>query len=57
MQLIAGIKQRLWKIVTNPTFEVIAAILLVLIAVWIVVQTEVDLKHHQLHFPLLFGHK
>ena len=31
----------LWKILTNPAFEVVAAIIVVLIATWIVVDTEV----------------
>ena len=30
----------LWKIVTNPAFEVIAAIVVVLLATWFVIGTE-----------------
>ena len=32
----------LWKIVKNPTVEVAAAIVAVLLATWVVVQTEMD---------------
>lgn len=44
------------RIVTNPTFEVLAAIGVVLLATWVVVQTDVDLR---LHRPglVLFDHK
>ena len=35
------------RIVKNPTFEVLAAIVVVLLATWIVVQTEVDLRQAQ----------
>ena len=45
------------RIVTNPTFEVLAAIAVVLLATWIVVQTEVDLRQHQRHAPFQFGQK
>jgi hypothetical protein len=43
------------KVVTNPAFEVIAAIIVVLLATWIVVQTESETRITA--FPLLFGHK
>ena len=36
------------RILKNPTFEVLAAIAVVLLATWIVVQTEVDLRPNQL---------
>ena len=32
------------RILKNPTFEVLAAIVVVLLATWIVVQTEMDLR-------------
>ena len=31
---------RLWKILTNPAFEVIAAIVVVLLATWFVIGSE-----------------
>ena len=46
----------LWKFVTNPTVEVVAAIAVVMLSAWVVVQTEVDLKGHH-PFPVPFGHK
>lgn len=45
------------RIVTNPTFEVLAAILVVLLALWVVVQTEVDLRQNPRHAPFQFGQK
>ena len=39
-------QKTLWKIVRNPTVEVVAAIVVVLLATWIVVQTETDLRQH-----------
>lgn len=46
----------LWKLVTNPAIEVVAAIVAVLIAAWIVIDT--DLLHNGTQqFPVLFGHK
>jgi ABC-type nickel/cobalt efflux system permease component RcnA len=46
-------KPRLWKLLTHPTFEVIAAILLVLLAAWIIVDSE--MLSHGPHAPVLFG--
>ena len=43
------------RILGNPTLEVVAAIVLVLLAAWVVIQTEAE-RHAPL-FPLLFGHK
>jgi hypothetical protein len=34
----------LWKIVTNPMVEVATAIVAVLLATWVVVQTELDTR-------------
>lgn len=48
-------QKTLWKIVTHPTFEVVAAILVVVLAAWIVVQTQMDLRHDRASLPLLFG--
>ena len=47
-------QKTLWKIVRNPAFEVVAAIVVVLFAAWIVVQSETDI--HQPIFPVPFGH-
>ena len=46
-------QKTLWKIVSNPAFEVVAAIVVVLFAAWIVVQSETDLR--QPIFPVPFG--
>jgi hypothetical protein len=48
-------QKALWKIVSNPAIEVIAAIVVVLFASWIVVQTDVDKRSAVL--PVLFEHK
>ena len=48
-------QRALWKIVTNPTLEVIAAIVVVLVAAWFVVETETQQRVPS--FPILFGHK
>jgi hypothetical protein len=48
-------RNTLWKIVSNPAIEVVAAILLVVFATWIVVQTEVDQKNGA--FPVPTGYK
>ena len=47
-------QKTLWKIVSNPAFEVVAAIVVVLFAAWIVVQSETDTRHSI--FPVPFGH-
>jgi ABC-type nickel/cobalt efflux system permease component RcnA len=44
----------IWKIISNPAFEVVAAILVVLLAAWIVVHNESDTR--QQIFPVPFGH-
>ena len=46
-------QKTLWKIVRNPAFEVVAAIVVVLFAAWIVVQSETDIRHPV--FPVPFG--
>jgi hypothetical protein len=45
--------QRLWRILTNPTFEVLAAIVLVVVAAWIIVDSEALVKTPAT--PVLFG--
>ena len=42
-----------WKIVRNPAFEVVAAIVVVLLAAWVVVQSETDIRHPI--FPVPFA--
>jgi hypothetical protein len=46
-----GWQKTLWKIVSNPAIEVVAAIVVVLFAAWIVVTTDVDQRSS--HVPLL----
>ena len=48
-------QKSLWKIVTNPAIEVVAAIVVVLFAAWIVVESEVE--HNNRYLPVPFGHK
>jgi hypothetical protein len=50
-----GWQKALWKILTNPAVELVAAIVVVMIAVWVVVETEAE--HRGTAFPLVFGHK
>ena len=47
-------RNAIWKIVRNPAFEVMAAILVVLFATWIVVDSEADQKKATL-FPVPYG--
>jgi len=35
-------QKTIWKLLTNPAFEVVAAIVVVVFAAWIVIQTETD---------------
>jgi hypothetical protein len=48
-------QKAIWKIVRNPALEVIAAIVVVLLATWLVILTEADHKHTV--FPVPFDHK
>jgi hypothetical protein len=48
-------QKALWKIVSNPAIEVLAAIVVVLFAAWIVVESEVE--HNNRYLPVPFGHK
>ena len=43
----------LWKIVRNPAFEVVAAIVVVLLAAWLVIETETDRRHTLFPVPVL----
>ncbi len=46
-------KTRLWKIVSNPTIEVVAAIVVVLFAAVIVIWTEADNRKTVFPVPVL----
>lgn len=48
-------QRTVWKFVTNPAIEVIAAIVVVLLAAWVVVQTEVEQRTPAL--PVISGVK
>jgi hypothetical protein len=43
----------LWKIVRNPAVEVVAAILVVLIAAWVVISSETEQRHTLFPVPVL----
>ncbi len=45
----------IWRVVTHPAFEAIAVLALVLVAVWILMDSEA--LHRGPGLPLLFGHK
>ncbi len=45
----------LWKIVTNPATEVVVAMVVVLLAAWVVVQTDVEQRSVRL--PLVYEFK
>jgi hypothetical protein len=44
-------QKALWKIIRNPTIEVVAAIVVVLLATWLIVQGEAADNRQQL-FPV-----
>lgn len=44
---------KLWRILTNPTFEVVAAIVVVILAAWIIVDSEALVRGP--HAPVLFA--
>ncbi|MEO5677279.1 MAG: hypothetical protein ABIQ84_07005 [Usitatibacter sp.] len=46
----------IWKLLTNPAFEVVAAIVVVLMAAWFVIDTEATLSPGPRLLPY-FGHK
>ena len=43
----------LWKIVRNPAIEVVAAILVVLLAAWVVISSEAEHRHTLFPVPVL----
>ena len=45
-----------WRLLTNPAFEVILAIAVVLLATWILIDTD-TLQGNESHVPALFGRK
>jgi len=51
-------RNTIWKIVRNPAFEVVAAILVVIVAAWVVISLEVDQKadHKKSLFPVPYSH-
>ena len=44
-------QKAIWKVLTNPAVEVVAAILAVLLAAWIVIQTDLEHPRHN-PFPM-----
>ena len=46
--------KKLWKILLNPTLDVVAAMVVVIFAAWIVIESESQQKHP---YPVLFGNK
>ena len=46
-------RNAIWKLVRNPALEVVAAIVVVLFATWIVISTEVD--ENKSLFPVPYG--
>lgn len=50
-------RRMLWKILTNPAVEVVAAIVAVLLATWMVVTSEADLRPRGTPIVVPFAHK
>jgi hypothetical protein len=46
--------KRLWKILSNPTLDVIVAMVVVIFAAWVVIESETQQKHP---YPVLFGNR
>ena len=46
-------RNAIWKLIRNPALEVVAAILLVALATWIVVTTETE--QNRTLFPVPYG--
>jgi membrane-bound ClpP family serine protease len=46
--------KRLWRILSNPTLDVIVAMVVVILAAWIVIESETQQKHP---YPVLFGNR
>jgi hypothetical protein len=55
MRFGQGWHKALRKIVRNPTLEVVAAIVLVLLAAWVVIQSETERRSSL--FPVVVQHK
>ena len=55
--LVHDWQKTLWRILTNPMFEVLAALLAVAVAACVVVETQMELRHDRHKLPLLFGQK
>jgi hypothetical protein len=55
MQPILGSdwQKTLWKIVSNPAFEVVAAIAVVLLMAWVVISTEAENRHTVFPVPVI----
>ena len=50
-------QKALWRLLTNPTFEVVAAIVVMIVAACVVVDTQMDLRHDRQRLPFVFGQK
>ena len=50
-------RRLLWKIVTNPTVEVVAVIVAVLLAAWAIIQTDVDRRQTAAPIVVPTAHK
>ena len=46
-------RNAIWKLISNPALEVVAAILLVVLATWVVVSTETE--QNRTLFPVPYG--
>ena len=46
-------RNAIWKLISNPALEVVAAILLVVLATWVVVWTETE--QNRTLFPVPYG--
>ena len=55
MQLGSNWQKALWRILRNPALEVVAAIVVMLIAAWVVVQSETEQRSTV--FPVPFSHR
>jgi len=55
MQPILGSdwQKTLWKIVSNPAFEVVAAIAVVVVTAWVVISTEAENRHTAFPVPVI----
>ncbi|HZZ94370.1 MAG TPA: hypothetical protein VFE23_17545 [Usitatibacter sp.] len=45
-------QKAIWKLVRNPAVEVVAAIVAVLLAAWVVIQTEMEHPRQHNPFPV-----